>query len=83
MAKDAEVKYPSKTMLVGESKHWNATRGEWWGHYWSQGYQDADHFTRYHHDGRANISFCDGHAKTGTEGQWNNGEWLRFPDARS
>ena len=83
LAKDSEVKFPSQTMLVGEGKYWNATRGEWWGWYMCWGYRDDNQYTRYDHDGRANITFCDGHAKTGTEGQWTNGTWKMYPAGTS
>jgi prepilin-type N-terminal cleavage/methylation domain-containing protein/prepilin-type processing-associated H-X9-DG protein len=76
---EAEVKYPSQTMLISEGLYWNGTRGEWWGWYLSSGYKLGSGYTRYDHDGRANIAFCDGHAKTGTEGQWTNGEWKMGP----
>ncbi len=77
---DAEVRYPSQTMLVTEGIYWNASRGEWWGYFISWGYRDATTFTRYDHGGRANIAFCDGHAKGGTEGQWLGGGYKMYPD---
>jgi prepilin-type processing-associated H-X9-DG protein len=80
---DSQVRSPSQTMLVTEGKYWNATRGEWWGWYASYGYNDASAYTRYDHDDRANISFCDGHVKNGTEQQWLSGEWKRRPDGSS
>ena len=76
-AKDAEVKYPSQTMLITEGYYIGASTGARRGWYLSYGYQDASNYTRYDHDGRANIGFCDGHAKTGTEGQWTDGTWKR------
>ncbi len=81
-AKDAEVKYPSQTMLISEG--WYITSGGFnRGWYLCWGYQNASNYTRYDHDGRANIGFCDGHVKTGTEGQWRDGTWKMYPDGRS
>ena len=83
LCKDSEIKYPSQTMLVGESQSWNSTRQEMWGHYMVWGYINRSEYTRYDHDGRANISFCDGHAKNGTEGQWTDGTWKMLPSGSS
>ena len=72
---EAEVRWPSTTMLITEGKYWHASHEKWYGWYCSWGYRDASIYTRYDHNGRANVGFCDGHAKGGTEGQRNSGEY--------
>ena len=81
--KDTEIKYPSQTMLITEGFYITSPSGFRRGWYLSRGYQNASEYTRYDHDGCANISFCDGHVKGGTEGQWRDGTWLMYPDGRS
>ncbi len=77
--KDSEVNYPAQTMLITEGIYMSAAmiaEGRYYGWYESWGFDSGrSGFTRYDHGGRANLGFCDGHAKSGTEGVWRNGEW--------
>jgi prepilin-type N-terminal cleavage/methylation domain-containing protein/prepilin-type processing-associated H-X9-DG protein len=86
IVRDSEIKYPANTMLITEGMYQSAAmalEGRHYGWYRSWGYSKGSDHMRYDHDGRANVGFCDGHAKTGTVGQWNNGEWKMFADGRS
>ena len=81
--KDTEIKYPSQTMMITEGYYIGASSGARRGWYLSYGYQNASSYTRYDHNGRANVAFCDGHVRGGTEGQWRDGTWKMYPDGRS
>ncbi len=79
LKKDSEVRWPAQTMLITEGKYWHGTAQKWFGWSYSWGFQDGSQRTRYDHNGRANVGFCDGHAKGGTPGQWASGEYRTSP----
>jgi len=61
---DAEITRPSETALIGESSYYSSSYNGWNGYFmW---YGPTENTSRYDHNDRANIGYCDGHAKGGT-----------------
>jgi len=62
--KDCEINKPSETALIGEASYYSAAYGGYAGYFlWYGPWNDL---SRYDHNDRANIGYCDGHAKGGT-----------------
>ena len=76
---DAEIPYPSATVLIGEYAYWHTSALRWYGWYSWAGWRGYDYNAhtngcRYDHNGRQNIGFCDGHAKGGSEQTFRGAE---------
>jgi prepilin-type N-terminal cleavage/methylation domain-containing protein/prepilin-type processing-associated H-X9-DG protein len=59
---ESQIEYPAMTVCIGETKYQD-TNG------WYQWFGFNSTNTRYSHDGRQNLGFCDGHAKNATKEQ--------------
>lgn len=63
----ASIEYPSEKVCIGETIYNTSTNYGWY-----QWFGFSSSHTRYSHDGRQNLGFCDGHAKSATEQQGLN-----------
>ncbi|MFO7945663.1 MAG: DUF1559 domain-containing protein, partial [Armatimonadota bacterium] len=66
---ETNIDQPSMKVAIGETKYHRTWGGidEWYGYYNWFGFTSSH--TRYDHDGRQNLGFCDGHAKNASQQQ--------------
>ncbi len=60
---ESQIEYPSQSVAIGETRQSGTNNG------WYQWFGFGSAHTRYSHDDRQNLGFCDGHAKNATKEQ--------------